>query len=95
MAAVTDTVADIDAGFASQAPSVERNVISELDFEAFCVAVGSLPEKCRKAFVLRKVYQYSYREIAEYCGISVNTVKTYIKRGFKLVEGNYQDRQGR
>lgn len=96
MAAVTDAVADVDAlGFASQAPSVERNVISELDFEAFCVAVGSLPEKCRKAFVLRKVYQYSYREIAEYCGISVNTVKTYIKRGFKLVESHYEEERGR
>lgn len=94
MAAVTDAIGDVDAmGLASQAPSVERNAMSELEFEALCVAIGRLPGKCRKVFVLRKVYQYSYREIAELCGISVNTVKTYVKRGFKLVQGYCEERQ--
>lgn len=96
MAAVTDAVPDVDAlGLASQAPSVEQHAISELEFEALCVAIGRLPAKCRKVFVLRKVYQYSYREIADLCGISVNTVKTYVKRGFKLVQGHYDEQQGR
>ena len=54
MAALTDTVEDIDA-LVPEAPSVERNVMSEQEFEAFCVAIARLPNKCRRAFVVRKV----------------------------------------
>ncbi len=93
MAAVTDTFADIDeAGAPAEAPTVEQSAMSEREFEAFCVAVARLPEKCQTAFVLRKVYQHSYKEIADYCGISVNTVKTYVKRGFEKIEAYYEER---
>ena len=95
MAALTDAVADIDTlGLESEVPSAERSAVSELEFEAMCVAIGRLPEKCRKAFVLRKVYQYSYKEIAEYSGISVNTAKTYVRRGFEMVQRYYEETQG-
>lgn len=90
MLALTDHVEDIEVlQVEARAPSAEQNAAWELEFEAVCTAIGRLPEQCRKAFVLRKVYQYSYQEIAEHCGISVNTVKTYLKRGFKLVHGYY------
>lgn len=93
MVALTDSVGNIEALTAAPgAPSAEQSATLELEFEALCVAIGRLPEQCRKAFVLRKVYQYSYQEIAEHCGISVNTVKTYLKRGFKLVHSHYDDR---
>ena len=93
-AAATETVADVDAlGLCSQAPSVERSVMSEQEFEAFCMAIGRLPKKCRQAFVLRKVYQYSYKEIAEHCGVSVYTVKNHVKKGHKLVQA-YRERHG-
>ena len=95
MAALTDTVVDIDTlGLEYEAPSAERSATAELEFEAMCVAIARLPEKCRKAFVLRKVYQYSYKEIAEYSGISVNTAKTYVRRGFKQVHAYYEERHG-
>ena len=90
MAALTDSVENIETlTVAPGAPSAEQCAASELEFEALCVAIGRLPAKCRKAFVLRKVYRYSYQEIAEHCGISVNTVKTHVKRGFKLVHSYY------
>lgn len=86
---------DIEASeLVSEAPSVERDVMSELEFEAFCVAIGRLPAKCRKAFVLRKVYQYSYKEIADHCGVSVNTVKNHVKKGFRLVQAYFDERDG-
>ncbi len=95
MAALTDAVADIDSlGLEPEVPSAERSAVSELEFEAMCVAIGRLPEKCRKAFVLRKVYQYSYKEIAEYSGISVNTAKTYVRRGFEMVHRYYEETYG-
>jgi RNA polymerase sigma-70 factor (ECF subfamily) len=93
IAAVTEARGDIDASdLVSEAPSVERDVMSELEFAAFCAAIGRLPAKCRKAFVLRKVYQYSYKEIAEHCGISSNTVKNHVKKGFKLVQAYLEER---
>jgi RNA polymerase sigma-70 factor (ECF subfamily) len=93
MAAVTDSHWDIDAfGLTAEGRSVELDVVSELEFEAFCVAIGRLPDKCRKAFVLRKVYQYSYNEIAEHCGVSVHTVKNHVKKGFKLVQAYLEER---
>jgi RNA polymerase sigma-70 factor (ECF subfamily) len=93
-AAVTDAVANIDEleGKVGM-PSVEQTVMSELEFEAMCVAIGRLPDKCRKAFVLRKVYQYSYREIAEECGVSVDTVRNHVVTGLKLVHKYYKQRE--
>lgn len=51
------------------------------DFEQFCEAVRHLPLQCRKAFVLKKVYGYSQKEIAEHLNISENTVEKHIAMG--------------
>ena len=56
---------------------------SHEEFSLFCEAVRLLPTQCRRAFVLKKVYGYSRREIAERMGVSENTVQTYISRGMK------------
>lgn len=93
IAAMIDTVADIDAlGLESDAPSVEQRAMSEREFEAFCVAIGRLPDKCREAFVMRKVYQYSYREIAKHCEVSPDTVRNHCIKGLKLVHEYYKER---
>ena len=49
-------------------------VASNEEFALFCEAVRHLPVQCRRAFVLKKVYGYSRREIAEIMGIAENTV---------------------
>ncbi|MBT3734141.1 RNA polymerase sigma factor [Pseudomonadales bacterium] len=56
---------------------------SHEEFSLFCEAVRLLPTQCRRAFVLKKVYGCSRREIAERMGISENTVQTHIARGMK------------
>lgn len=48
------------------------------EFSMFCHAVRDLPVQCRRAFVLRKVYGYSQREIAKAMNISEKTVETEI-----------------
>lgn len=65
------------------APSVETRAMSEHEFERLCVAIEELPERIRHAFVLRKVYGYSCREIAEQLGRSTNTVREQVAQGFK------------
>ena len=85
--AVVDAPLDIDDLSGDEdAPSVERQVMSEHEFEALCVAIGQLPEKMRYAFVLRKIYGYSCREIAEHLGRSVNTVREQVAQGFKKLQ---------
>lgn len=64
-------------------PSVERRAMSERDFENLCTAISQLPERMRHAFVLRKVYGYSCREIAERLGRSTNTVRDQVAQSFK------------
>lgn len=64
-------------------PSIERQVISEQEFDVLCNAIVELPIKMRYAFVLRKVYGYSCREIADKLGRSPNTVREQVAQGCK------------
>lgn len=56
---------------------------SDQEFLKFCESVRHLPVQCRKVFVLRKVYGFSQKEIAERLGISQSTVEKHIASGMK------------
>lgn len=49
-------------------------------FELFCRAVRLLPVKCRRVYILRKVYGYSQKEIASEMNISIKTVEAHIAK---------------
>lgn len=53
------------------------------EFSTFCDAVRHLPVQCRRAFVLKKVYGYSQREISRELGLSESTVEKHIAQGIK------------
>jgi len=53
-------------------------------FALFCRAIGGLPEECRRAFVLKKVYGLSQHEIAERLGLSPAAVERQIAAGLLL-----------
>ena len=59
------------------------NVAAKEEFALFCEAVRCLPPQCRRAFILKKVYGFSQREIAEYMNISESTVEKHIANGIK------------
>jgi RNA polymerase sigma factor (sigma-70 family) len=50
-------------------------------FLLLCRAVSALPVQCRRAFVLKKVYGLSRKEIAEYMDISESTVQKHVAKG--------------
>ena len=58
-------------------------VASDQEFCQFCDAVRHLPVQCRRAFVLKKVYGCSQREIAREMNISESTVEKHIAQGIK------------
>jgi len=58
-------------------------VVSDEKFSQFCEAVRHLPVQCRRAFVMKKVYGYSQREIAGEMNLSESTVEKHIALGIK------------
>lgn len=58
-------------------------VASNEEFARFCEAVRNLPMQCRRAFVLRKVYGYSQRQIARQMRLSESTVEKHIAEGIR------------
>ena len=56
-------------------------VTGDQEFALFCEAVRHLPQQCRRAFVLKKVYGYSQKEIAIRLSISESTVEKHIATG--------------
>jgi RNA polymerase sigma factor (sigma-70 family) len=70
-------------GAALQSSDLYEQLAAKQEFELFCAAVQQLPLQCRRVFVLRKVYGYSQKEIAEELGVSENTVEKHIAYGIK------------
>jgi RNA polymerase sigma factor (sigma-70 family) len=64
--------------------SPEAQLDANQRFITFCRAVGGLPEQCRHAFILKKVYGLSQREIAERLGIAQGTVEKHIAKGLMM-----------
>lgn len=63
--------------------TTHAQVVAEEEFALFCEAVRHLPDQCRRAFVLKKVYGYSQKEIARFMGIAEKTVEKHIAYGMK------------
>lgn len=60
-----------------------EQAVSQKEFSLFCEAVRDLPPQCRRVFVLKKVYGYSQKEIADVMKISQSTVEKHIATGIK------------
>jgi len=48
-------------------------------------AIQSLPEKCRIVFMLNRMDEMSYAEVADHLNISVKTVENQIGKALKLL----------
>ncbi|UAA40391.1 RNA polymerase sigma factor [Paraneptunicella aestuarii] len=67
----------------SEVDTTFATIASNEEFSHFCDAVRELPVQCRRAFVLKKVYGYSQKEIAQAMDISESTVEKHIATGIK------------
>lgn len=64
----------------SAAPSAERAVFDKQRFRIFLSALDTLPPRSREAFLLHRVEECSYREIASRLSISESAVEKLIMR---------------
>jgi RNA polymerase sigma factor (sigma-70 family) len=76
--------------FESDADLVEGKYESDQRFHSFCRAVSMLPDTCRKAFVLKKVYGLSQKEIARHMCIAESTVEKHISKGMSATAAYMQ-----
>lgn len=78
-----DLAEDFDAaGLTLHTQDLESQFESSEKFQDFCGAVNTLPQQCRRAFVLSKVYGLSQQEIAAQLQISESTVEKHIAKGY-------------
>jgi RNA polymerase sigma-70 factor (ECF subfamily) len=75
---VDDATRDVDV---DTTLTLEETVAGERRLALFCRAAAQLPAQCRRAFLMRKVYGYSHREIADTLGVSTSTVEKHIATG--------------
>lgn len=61
--------------------TVESELEAEQSLGVYCDAIATLPEKCRRVFLLRKVHGLKQREIADTLGISLRMVEKHLKVG--------------
>jgi RNA polymerase sigma-70 factor (ECF subfamily) len=64
----------------------EQDFLNKEIDSAVYAAIERLPKKCRQIYLMKRYDNLKYTEIAEILGISVNTVKTQIKRALMLLQ---------
>lgn len=96
LTAGTDAIDDIPAAefmSSSEVDATYTQVVSDEEFVLFCEAVRELPKQCRCAFILKKVYGYTLKEIMAEMGVGQPTVETHIVNGTKKCVQYLRDRQ--
>lgn len=59
--------------------SPDEEIVSKEEAEEINEAIGSLPAKCRRVFMLAKLEGMNYKDISSMLGISVATINYHIK----------------
>lgn len=79
---LNEYVDDIDIVEATiELDDLENNTLAQEKLGVMCEAIAALPNKCRQAVVMRKVYGLATKDIAKRMNISPITVSNYITRG--------------
>lgn len=63
----------------------EQELIEKEKSTAIHRAIDDLPKKCRQIYLMKRYDNLTYGEIAEILDISINTVKTHMKRALKIL----------
>jgi RNA polymerase sigma-70 factor (family 1) len=66
----------------------EEQIIENEIIDRVHKAIEKLPEKCRYIYLMKRYDDLKYHEIAEILDVSINTVKTQMKRALKSLVAN-------
>jgi RNA polymerase sigma-70 factor (ECF subfamily) len=80
-----DTLAEMGGiDVLDQTPSVDEGLNARQELALLFDAIASLPDRCREALTLRKLYGLSQREIAQRLAITESTVEKHVAYGVRL-----------
>lgn len=78
---VTDYIEECQGELEEEVATTEEELIAMERLELYCKAVDSLPEQCRRVYLLRKVHGLAHKEIAEKLNVTVRTVERHLQKG--------------
>lgn len=76
------------------AASLEDEMEARQTLGLYCEAVASLPETCRRVYLLRKVHGLPHKEIADRLGISRSTVEKHLRTGMQCCRDYIMRKRG-
>lgn len=74
--------------------SAEEEAMARQKLGIRCEAVATLSPQVRRAYLMRKVYGMSYKDIAEGLGIAQSTVEKHLIKGVMLCERYVREKMG-
>ncbi len=66
-----------------EAPSIEQTIADKEAIEFVKQFINELPPRCRDTFILNKIHEMSYGEVAQHTGISESGVEKHIMKGLR------------
>ncbi len=95
---ITDYIEELDGDDTLAAEhsqhALEDQIISQQRLGIFCESALEMAPRCRRVFLMVKVYGYSYKEVSQQLGISVSGVEKHVAKGFQICTA-YTDRMER
>jgi len=82
------SVEEVSVNQMDEIPSPEESLIENEIVQAVQVAIEKLPQQCRHVYQMKRYDGLTYSEIAEILNVSINTVKTHMKRALKSLHKN-------
>ena len=76
---------EIDSGVANP----ERQLSAQQDLARVHEIIAQLPPKCRRVFLLSRMHDMTYPQIAEHCGISVKMVEKHISHALAICTAKF------
>jgi RNA polymerase sigma factor (sigma-70 family) len=76
---------------AADQPNAERAECARQDLARCRAAIDSLPEKARRAFILSRFEELTYRQIAQRLAVSESSVEKYIILALKTLRASLED----
>jgi RNA polymerase sigma factor (sigma-70 family) len=66
-------------------PSPERHVQDREELQNIATAIATMPETCRRVFILRRVEGLSQRDVAARLGLTENSVEHHMANGIRFL----------
>lgn len=86
-----DFMADLDALRVDD--SLEASLTARDELRKLQAIIETLPQQCRQVFLLRRVHEVSFQEIADRMSLSVSTVEKHLARAVMLVAKAMAERE--